>query len=445
MLSLPGPSTEQKPNPASTASSLRRHTIVALALTALLLGAGGTWAFTTELSSAVVAEGMVIVDSNVKKIQHLTGGIVEKILVKEGQHVEAGDELITLDGTTARANLQIIESGLAQGYARRARLHAERLGAADFKVKDDLTEFTDAENAKRLEEEERKLFQSRKKTLSLMRDQLQSRKGQLIEEISGLDSKITSAKDAIASVMQEEKSVAKLIEKKLVSMQRVENLKRQRNELEGDLGGYIAARAQAEGKISETELQMLQVDEERQNEVGKDLTDTEARISELEQKRGAARTEMLRLSVIAPVSGKVLQLAVHTVHGVVNPSEPIMQIVPDEDELTVEARISIRDIDQVHPGQPVDLRFSAFDQRTTPVVEGTVVSVAGDVIRDQVSGSYYYPVRVRPLAESVEKLKGMTLYPGMPAEVFIKIADRTVISYLVKPLTDQIAHTWREE
>jgi membrane fusion protein len=154
---------------------------------------------------------------------------------------------------------------------------------------------------------------------------------------------------------------------------------------------------------------------------------------------------MLRLSVIAPVSGKVLQLAVHTVHGVVNPSEPIMQIVPDEDELTVEARISIRDIDQVHPGQPVDLRFSAFDQRTTPVVEGTVVSVAGEVIRDQVSGSYYYPVRVRPLAESVEKLKGMTLYPGMPAEVFIKIADRTVISYLVKPLTDQIAHTWREE
>lgn len=445
MLSLSGPSTDQKAKSPSTAQSLRRHMMLALALTGLLVGAGGTWAFTTELSSAVVAEGMVVVDSNTKKIQHLTGGIIEKIFVKEGEHVEAGDLLVKLDGSAARANLQIIESALAQSYARRARLQAERLGAPDFMVKDDLTEFTDSDSAKRLEQEERKLFESRRKTLSLMQDQLKSRKDQLGEEISGLDTKIKSAKDAIDSVMQEEKSVGALIEKKLVSMQRVENLKRQRNELEGDLGGYISSRAQAEGKISETELQMLQTDEERQNEVGKDLTDTEVRIAELEQKRATAKTDLMRLDIIAPVSGKVLQMAVHTIHGVVNPSEPVMQIVPDEDELTIEARISTRDIDQVHPGQPVDLRFSAFDQRTTPVIEGTVVSVAGDVLRDQVSAAYYYPVRIKPLAESVAKLKGMKLYPGMPAEVFIKIADRTVISYLVKPLTDQIAHTWREE
>ncbi len=444
MLSLPGPTTDRN-KPTSTAASLRRHTLWAVTLTALLVGAGGTWAFTTELSSAVVAEGMVVVDSNTKKIQHLTGGIIEKIFVREGQHVEAGDKLITLDGNALRANLRIIESGLAQGYARRARLQAERLGAEDFAVKDDLTQFTDTDNARRLEQEERKLFESRKKTLALMKEQLKSRKGQLGEEISGLDAKIKSAKDAIASITDEEKSVGTLIEKKLVSMQRVEALKRQRNELEGDLGGYISSRAQAEGKISETELQMLQADEERQNEVGKDLTETEAQIAELEQKRGAARTDLTRLDIIAPVSGKVLQLAVHTIHGVVNPGEAIMQIVPDEDALTVEARISTRDIDQVHPGQPVDLRFSAFDQRTTPVVEGTVISVAGDVVRDQVNGLYYYPVRIQPLSESVAKLKGMKLYPGMPAETFIKIADRTVISYLVKPLTDQIALTWREE
>ena len=431
----------------SSHRSLGRHiTAVTILGLALVVGVGG-WAMTTELSSAIVASGTVVVENNVKKVQHLTGGIVEEVLVKEGDAVKAGQILIKLDGTTVRANLSIVQNTLAQLYARRARLLAEQLGSDDFTIPEDLSQLISGTSTpgEVLEESERKLFISRKNALVGMKSQLASRKDQLVDETKGLTVQLTAIEDALKLIGEEVTGLDKLYGRGLVSMQRLTELKRDRAQLEGDRGARLAARAQAAGKSSEIDLQILQLDEDRRTENAKELTDVEGKIAEYEDRRVAAMDQLKRIDIRAPLDGRIYQLAVHSVNGVINPGEVLMLVVPGADGLTVEAKIATHDIDQIRVGQPVEVRFSAFNQRTTPIVEAEVVTVAPDLVTDQRTGMAYYPLRIKPKAESLKGLKGLTLYPGMPAEVFIKIADRTVISYLAKPLTEQIQHTFRED
>ena len=431
----------------SSHRSLGRHiAAVSLLGIALVVGVGG-WAMTTELSSAIVASGTVVVENNVKKIQHLTGGIVEEVLVKEGDSVKAGQILIKLDGTTVRANLSIVQNTLAQLYARRARLLAEQLGSSDFSIPENLNELTSGTStpASVLEQSERKLFVSRKSALVGMKSQLASRKDQLVDETKGLTVQLAAIEDALKLIGEELGGLDKLYGKGLVSMQRLTELKRDRAQLEGDRGARLAARAQAAGKSSEIDLQILQLDEDRRTEIAKELTDVEGKIAEYEDRRIAAMDQLKRIDIRAPLDGRIYQLAVHTVNGVINPGEVLMLVVPGADGLTVEAKIATHDIDQIRLGQPVEVRFSAFNQRTTPIVDAEVVTIAPDLVTDQRTGMTYYPLRIKPKADSLAGLKGLTLYPGMPAEVFIKIADRTVISYLAKPLTEQIQHTFRED
>lgn len=433
--------------PVSSHRSLGRHiTAVTVLGLALVVGVGG-WAMTTELSSAIVASGTVVVENNVKKIQHLTGGIVEDVLVKEGDSVKAGQILIKLDGTTVRANLSIVQNTLAQLYARRARLLAEQLGSDDFTIPEDLSQLISGTSTpgEVLEQSERKLFISRKNALVGMKSQLASRKDQLVDETKGLTVQLTGIEDALKLIGEELTGLDKLYGKGLVSMQRLTELKRDRAQLEGDRGARIAARAQAAGKSSEIDLQILQLDEDRRTENAKELTDVEGKIAEYEDRRVAAMDQLKRTDIRAPLDGRIYQLAVHTVNGVINPGEVLMLVVPGADGLTIEAKIATHDIDQIRVGQPVEVRFSAFNQRTTPIVEAEVVTVAPDLVTDQRTGMTYYPLRIKPKPESLKGLKGLTLYPGMPAEVFVKIADRTVISYLAKPLTEQIQHTFRED
>lgn len=433
--------------PVNSRRSLARHmTAVSILGLALVVGVGG-WAATTELSSAIVAAGTVVVENNVKKIQHLTGGIVGDVLVKEGDSVTAGQTLIKLDGTTVRANLSIVQNTLAQLYARRARLLAEQTGADEFTIPEDLNALTSGSStpAALLEESERKLFISRKNALVGMKSQLASRKGQLADETKGLTVQLGAIEDALKLIGEELSGLDKLYGQGLVSMQRLTELKRDRAQLEGDRGARIAARAQAAGKSSEIDLQILQLDEDRRTENAKELTDVEGKIAEYEDRRVAAQDQLKRLDITSPLEGRIYQLAVHTVNGVINPGEVLMLVVPGADGLTVEAKIATHDIDQIRLGQPVEIRFSAFNQRTTPIVEAEVVTIAPDLVTDERTGVTYYPLRIKPKPESLAQLKGLSLYPGMPAEVFIKIADRTVLSYLAKPLTEQMQHTFREE
>ncbi|TBE78969.1 HlyD family type I secretion periplasmic adaptor subunit [Rhizobium ruizarguesonis] len=425
--------------------SLNRHVAVVGVLSiALVCGIGG-WAATTELSSAVIGEGVIVVDGDVKKIQHLTGGIVSELLVSENDHVTAGQVLIRLDGTTTRANLSIVESTLAQLYARRARLKAERIGAESFEVEENITDLTSSTSAQKLLDGEQKLFDSRRSALIGMKSQLASRKDQLAEQVKGLVVQINATNDSLGLIDEELGGIDVLYKKGLVTLQRLNQLKRARADLQGNSGQEIAAKAEAEGKAIEIDRQSIQLDEDRRSEIAKDLTDVEAQIAEYEERRGTALDQLHRLDITAPLTGRVHELSVHTVNGVIDPGQTLMLVVPENNELTVEAKVATRDIDQVHVGQSVDVRFSAFDQRTTPDVSGEITSIAPDIVKDERTGISYYPLRVKPKPESIARMKTIKLYPGMPAEVFIKIGDRTVISYLTKPLTDQMQHVFRQE
>lgn len=425
--------------------SLRRHTLVLFLLSAILLVCVGGWAATASLASAVIANGKVGVESNTKKVQHLSGGIVAQINVSEGETVKSGQLLIKLDEATARAQLSIAEGSLARLYVRRARLRAERAGDASFSLGDDVERLSGQGILSSLKSEELKYFDDRKITLGLMKGQLDARKAQLSDEISGLDVQIRAYEDSLKLITDQAAHVDGLFSKKLAVLQQVNSVKLQQSEIASDLGERIALRAQAKGKISELDIQIVQLAKDRSAEVSKELTDVEAQVVEAEQQRLNAVTQLSRLDIVAPTNGKVLQLSVHTIGGVVSPGEPLMYIVPDLDTLTVEAKIGVSDVDKVHLGQPVDIRFSAFDQRTTPEVSGVVTSVAPDAVRDDVTGAYYYAVRVLPQPDSLKKLGELTLHPGMPAEVFIKISDRIALSYFLKPLKDQLQHAMRED
>ncbi len=435
-----------EPNCGSSAGwaqkSLRRHMAVVLGATFALVGGVGGWAATQQIASAIIAPGVVVVDDNVKKIQHLTGGNISEIRIREGQHVKAGETLIVLDGTRLRASLSIVEKLLAQLYTKRARLQAESLKEKTLSIPEELAGLPGAGDFIRMQQE---LLISRLDGMVTMVGQLKSRQLQLDEEIIGFSMQIKASEDTLVSINKELSTQEKLFAQKAVSSQRVLQLTRERSVYEGERGEQIAKRSQSKGKKDEIDLQLSNLHLSRQTEISNDLTDTQALIFENEEKRRASQDELNRLEIISPVDGRALQLAVHTTNGVVNPGQDLVVIVPDSQKLTVEARIQTRDIDQLQVGQPVRLRFTAFNQRTTPEADGVVTNIAADAVVDQATRLTYYPVRVEPTKKSVEKLGSLLLYPGMPAEVFANINDRTVVSYLMKPFTDQIQHAFREE
>ena len=426
-------------------TSLRHHILFVAGLGICLVFGIGGWAATAKVSGAVVGDGTVIIDENVKKIQHLTGGTVALLPVHEGDHVEAGDLLVKLDDTSVKSTLAIVDSSLAQLYARRSRLNAERANATSFTAKDvDLLEL-DGNYDQSLIDGEIQLFATRQSSIVGMKKQLEERKAQLDAEIEGDTIQLKSIDDADVLIKEELDAAEELYDRKIVTMQRVNGLKRQRVGLEGNRGERLASRAQANGKISEINLQILQLDEDRRSEDAKDLADVQGKISELEERRVATKDQLDHLEIRAPLTGKIFQLAIHTVGGVVNPGDALMLLAPDKRALTVEVKIAAHSVDQVELGQPVDIRFTAFDQRATPEIKGAVTSVSPDVIADPKTSVTYYAVRVVPQTDSLLQLNGKSLYPGMPAEVFIKTGERTALSYFAKPITDQMKHAFREE
>lgn len=425
--------------------ALRVHIIGIYGLALALVGGVAGWAYTTELSNAVVASGVVTVEGNAKSVQHLSGGIVGQILVAEGQEVNAGQILLRLDGTVVRSNFEVTESSLAHMYARRARLLAERSSGATVDFDRALDGVRMHIASQDLIESERQLLVNRTANLLGMKEQLASRKAQLADEGEGLTVQLRAINDALLLIADELVGVEALYRNGLTPIQRVTALKRQRAELEGDRGQKLAARAQVRGKSNEIDLQILQLDEDRRIEVSKELSEIELRIVEFEERRTALMDQLRRLDIVAPISGRVHQLAVHTVNGVINPGETLMQIVPSDAGLELEARLAPKDIDQVRVGQAVNIRFTAFNQRTTPEVSGQIKTVAPDLVIDKVTGTSFYPVRIQPHENGLARADHLSMYPGMPAEVFIQVSNRTVLSYLTKPLADQLQRTFLEE
>ncbi|MHB2170010.1 HlyD family type I secretion periplasmic adaptor subunit [Alsobacter sp. R-9] len=427
--------------------SMRRHLIVGVSAVALLFGAVGGWAATTEFSGAVVAAGQVVVDTAVKKVQHPTGGIVGDLRVRDGDRVRAGDVVLRLDDTITRASLAIVVKSLNELQARLARLEAERDGRDALAVPAALVPRAADDEVAQLLMGESVLLRLRHDAREGQKAQLRDRSTGLKQEVEGLSNQIEAKGRELTIIQSELAGVRDLYARNLVQLPRLTQLEREAVRLEGERGQLIASAAQAREKISETALQILQIDQDLRSEVAKEIRDVQGKIAELGERKVAAEDQLKRVDLRAPQDGVVHQLAVHTVGGVINAGEPVMLIVPEADRLTVEAKIAPHDINNVRAGQPAFLRFSAFSQRTTPELDGSVVTVSADVATDQRSGSTYYTARVALSSEAdrtLDRLQ-MRLVPGMPVEVYVQTSSRTVLSYFVKPLEDQIRTAFRTQ
>ena len=429
---------------APARASIRRHVGVGLLLVVFLVGGLGAWAAATEISGAVIALGSLVVDSNTKKVQHPSGGIVGEVRVRDGDRVKAGDVLVRLDDTITKANLAIIENGLTEQLARRARLEAERDGASDITLPHEFPAGSQAPAVERAMTGERRLFEMRRSSRAGQKDQLQQRIGQINDETKGLEAQVTAKAEEIVLIKRELAGARELWEKNLMPISKYTELQRGATRVEGERGQLVAYIAQAKGRASEVELQILQIDRELSSEVSKDLREAEARIAELAERKVAAEDQLRRIEVRAPQDGIVHQSTVHTVGGVVGAGEVIMLIVPETDSLVVEAKVAPQEIDQLRIGQKAALRFSAFNQQTTPQIMGTVNRISADITIDQRTGANYYTVRIATPREELLKLGGVKLIAGMPVEAFIETGERTVLSYLVKPMRDQISRAFRE-
>jgi HlyD family secretion protein len=430
---------------SATRRSMRRHLVAAIVVVLVLVVGVGGWAATTAISGAVVASGSVVVDSNVKKVQHPTGGIVGELRVHDGDRVHAGEIVVRLDETVTRANLAIVTKGLGELMARKARLESERDGLDTITFPAQLVADEGDPDRAAAMDSERKLFSLRKTARSGQKAQLRERVAQLGEEITGLAAQQNSKAKEITLVERELAGVRDLWNKNLVQLTRLTALEREAARLDGERGQLIAAAAQAKGKIAETALQILQIDQDIASDVAKELREVDGKIGEFVERKVAAEDQLKRTDIRAPQDGTVFQLAVHTVGGVITAGDPIMLIVPEADNLSVEVKVNPQDIDQLQLNQKAILRFSAFNIRTTPEIEGTVTRISADTSTDQRTGQSYYTIRIAMPAEQIERLGDVKLLPGMPVEAFIQTRDRTMLSYLMKPLHDQVLRAFREK
>ena len=327
--------------------SIRRHLLVSLAMIVLLVGGIGGWAANSEFAGAVIAPGQLVVDTNVKKVQHPTGGVVAELRVRDGDLVAAGDIVIKLDDTQTRANLAIVVKGLDELGARRAREEAELEGKDEVEFPPELQARKDDPEVGRMIRGEAELFQIRRKTREGLKSQLTERVQQSEEEIGGLVAQVASKDKQVEWIKKELQGVRELWAKQLVQFNRVTTLEREQARLDGERGQLVASIAQSKGKIAETKIQILQVDQDMRTEVGKDLADIRGKMAELVEKKVAAEDQLKRIDIRAPQNGMVHQLDVHTVGGVVSAGQQIMLIVPAADKLIVEAKVQPQDIDQV--------------------------------------------------------------------------------------------------
>jgi len=425
--------------------SIRLHLVAGLAVVAVLAGGLGGWASTQQISGALIAPGQIVVESNVKKVQHPTGGVVGELRARDGDVVKSGDIVVRLDDTVTKANLAIVTKNLDAALARAARLEAEQRGLDKISFPPQLADRAADPEVAAVIASESKLFDVRVTGRAGQKAQLSERIRQLKEEIEGLSAQERAKEQEIALVQQELSGVRDLYEKRLVQISRLTTLERDAARLNGERAQYIAARAQAKGKITETELQIIQVDRDVVSEVSKDLRETSDKIGELIERKVTAEDQLRRIDIRAPQDGIVEQSTVHTVGGVITAGDAIMLIVPQTDDLQVEAKVNPQDIDKLQVGQKTLLRLSAFNQRTTPELNGFVSRVSPDVTTEQRTGQSYYTIRVSMPPQEIARLGDVKLIPGMPVEAFVQTGERTLISYLMKPLSDQLMRTFREK
>jgi HlyD family secretion protein len=415
-------------------------------LRVLVLGVGlvGTWGVLVPLSGAVTVPGTLVVESSIKKIQYPAGGVIAEIRAHDGMRVQQGDLLVRIDETQLRANLKMISDQLDETRVRIARLKAERDGTDAPIMSGDSAAEAAGRDLGSLIASETSLLKARLDARQNQKKLLLGSIAELEEEIDGINAQIKSKSEQLDLISTELKGVQALFDKQLVPLTRLTALQRQAAQLEGERSQLQSTIAETRSKISQAQLEIVKIDQDVRSDAMKDLREAQDRESELTQKLVAARDQLNRVEIRAPSAGVVHELAVHTIGGVIRAGDVIMEIVPDSDDLQIEARLPSVEIDRVHVGQDVLVRFSAFNQRTTPQVTGQVSYVSADLTQDQQSKSSYYTIRVSLTGGELRRLGNLKLISGMPAELFLRTGSRTMMSYLLKPIADQLKRTFRE-
>lgn len=430
--------------PETTRWSARRPLFIGILSLAILVGGFGGWAVAARISGAVIATGQIEVDQNRQVIQHPDGGVVAEILVEEGEQVEEGDTLIRLDPDDLQSELTVVEGQLYELMARRGRMEAERDGAAEIVFDPDLVANATEEIASVMEEEVR-LFAIRRTNADAEKEQLAKRGEQIADQIDGIEAQQRSVERQIELIDQELTDKRSLLESGLIQASTVLALEREAANLLGRSGELAASKAQAEGRITELDLEILAIDETRREEALTRLRDLQYNESELGERRRALIRQLDRLDIRAPVSGIVYGMTVFAPRSVIRAADPVMYIVPQNRPLVIATQVQTTDIDLIYVGQEVWLRFSALDMRTTPEVLGRVVTRSADSFEDEATGLSYYRAEVVLSEGEIDRLPdGTVLIPGMPVEAFMRTGDRSPLNYLLKPLTDYFAKVFRE-
>lgn len=418
---------------------------VGLWMIVTVFGAFGLWAAFAPLESAALANGYVVLDSNKKAIQHLEGGIVDEILVKEGSHVEAGQPLIKLNPTATSARLDLFNNQLYSYLAIEARLIAERDEKDVITFPKELLDKRSMPEVDEIIKNQERQFKTRRDAVRGQINVLKQKIEQSKKEIEGLQAQVTSADDQIKYLKEEIKTVQILLAQGNANKPRLLALQRGLAQLEGQRGENKAMIARAEQTMAETELTINNQQNDFQNKVALELKDTQMQINDLSEKVRASQDVMNRVVINSPVTGIVTGLSVHTIGGVVPPGGKLMDVVPIGDKLIVEAKINPQDIDVVHKGLKASVRLSAFKQRNVPPVTGTVANISPDRFQDERTGISYFVARIEIDQEEIKTLQNVQLSAGMPADVMIVTGARTLLGYILSPISESFHEAFREQ
>jgi len=439
------PPAPPPPVPTPDAAGVRKPILAGAVIIFVFFGIFGTWAALAPLNSAAIAAGVVNVESNRKTVQHLEGGIVGKILVREGDKVKAGQVLIRLDETQPRASLDLLKGRYIAAKALEDRLRAERDGKQEIRFSDELMVHFGENQVAEILNSQINIFEARKKALQGQTRIIRQRVAQFREEIKGLREQIKSDNAQLRLIDQETRDVGYLVGKGLAPKPRLLALQRKTAEIGGNRGQNLAQIARAEQSIGESLLQISELKTTMNNEVVQELREVQTELFELAERISAAEDVLKRTEIRAPLEGTVVGLQVHTPGGVISPGVPLMDIVPRFDKLVIEAQVDPLDIDIVHPGLPAQVRLTAFSQRNILPLDGKVVWVSADRLTDENTGLAYYSARIQILGDISKALGGAALYPGMQAEVMIVTGERTPLEYLWRPISSSLNRAFRED
>lgn len=424
--------------------SVKSYVIAGFLTILALFGGMGGWAATTDLAGAVIASGSVVVAGNVKKVQHPTGGVISEIRVKNGDTVKAGDVVVRLDETVMRAGLQLVTKQIDELSGRLARLKAERDNAPSVVFSADLVARASEPDIAEIIAGEQVLFESRYKMRANQKQQLGERITGLLQESAGNTAQASSKSREIDLINKELLGLERLESQQLVRADKMTGMRREQARIQGEMAQLSAAAGQSKDRIAEIEMQKLSIDSEARSDVIRDLRETQGKLVELVERRTAALDQLERTEIRSPADGIVDQMSVFTVGGVINTAEPLMVIVPQNDQLIIEAKIAPHDIDQVRSHKSAVVRFPAFNQSTTPSLNGTLSFVSAELTREPQQNLQYYVARIKINEDEMRRLGGLDVVPGMPAEIQIRTTERSALSYLIKPIEDQFAKAFKE-